>query len=123
MKSEKGAALVEMALILPILIVLLFGIIDFGRIFHAYLTLDHAGREAAREASVGNDETTVINRAVGAASGLISTSQVNVDFDPDQTRGSYVTVTLTHQVDYLTPVIGNLVSPFPLTDVTKMRIE
>ena len=44
MKSQKGQAIVETALILPILLMLLFGITDFGRIFHVYLTLDHAGK-------------------------------------------------------------------------------
>ena len=39
MKSEKGQSLVEFALVIPLLILLLFGIVDFGRIFHAYLTL------------------------------------------------------------------------------------
>ena len=61
MKSEKGQSMVEFALIIPIFILLLFAILDFGRVFHAYLTIDHAGREAARAASIGKDNTTVIN--------------------------------------------------------------
>ena len=56
MKSEKGQSLVEFALVLPLLILLLFGIIDFGRIFNAYLTIDHAGRDAARTASIGKND-------------------------------------------------------------------
>ncbi len=60
MKSQKGQAIVETALILPILLMLLFGITDFGRLFHAYLTLDHAGREAARAASVGTEDGVII---------------------------------------------------------------
>ena len=59
MKSQKGQAIVEIALILPILLMLLFGITDFGRLFHAYLTLDHAGREAARVASVGTEDGVI----------------------------------------------------------------
>ncbi len=56
MKSEKGQSLVEFALVLPVLVMLLFGITDFGRAFHAYLTIDHAGREAARAASIGENK-------------------------------------------------------------------
>lgn len=52
MKTEKGQTLVETALMLPVLLLLLFGIVDFGRIIFTYLTLDHAGREAVRYASV-----------------------------------------------------------------------
>ena len=55
MKSEKGQSLVEFALSFPVLVLLLLGITDFGRAFHVYLTIDHAGREAARAASIGKD--------------------------------------------------------------------
>ena len=55
MKSERGQSLVEFALVVPVLLLLLFGIIDFGRVFHASLTIDHAGREAARAAKHRQD--------------------------------------------------------------------
>ncbi|MFK4998208.1 TadE/TadG family type IV pilus assembly protein [Bacillus sp. N9] len=45
MKSERGQSLVEFAIVVPLLLLLLFGIIDFGRIFHASLTIDHAGEK------------------------------------------------------------------------------
>ena len=64
MKSQKGQAIVETALILPILLMLLFGITDFGRLFHAYLTLDHAGREAARAASVGTEDGVILSKII-----------------------------------------------------------
>jgi Flp pilus assembly protein TadG len=124
MRSEKGQSLVEFALVLPILIFLLFGIIDFGRIFYTYLTIEHAGREAARAASIGKDDTTVKNTAVndGASIGL-TTSQV--DISPTGTRSSdtNATVTITYPVTFLTPVIGNLIGPLTLTDTSTMRVE
>ncbi|MBM7661637.1 Flp pilus assembly protein TadG [Bacillus mesophilus] len=123
MKSQKGAAMVELALCLPILVLLLFGIVDFGRIFHAYLTIDHSGREAAREASVGKDVTLAVNKAVDTSSGLLTSSDVSVTFDPDPSRGSYVKVVVSHSVNYLTPIIGGLVPPFNLIDETVMRVE
>ena len=56
MKSERGQSLVEFALVVPVLLLLLFGIIDFGASFlTASLTIDHAGREAARAASIGEN--------------------------------------------------------------------
>ena len=63
MKSEKGQSLVEFALVLPVLIMLLFGIIDFSNYFYKSLTIDHAGREAARAASIGKSEGDVISIA------------------------------------------------------------
>ncbi|HIQ01886.1 MAG TPA: hypothetical protein EYH30_07120, partial [Anaerolineales bacterium] len=52
-KGRLGQTLVEFALILPVLLLLLFGIIEFGAAFHAWLTLEHAAREAARYAATG----------------------------------------------------------------------
>ena len=51
-KSEKGASAVELALILPILILLIFGIVEFGIAFNNYITITHAAREGARLAAV-----------------------------------------------------------------------
>src|SRR5262245_28137514 len=50
---RKGQTLAEFALTLPILLILLFGIIEFGRIFQAWVTLQNSARAAARYASTG----------------------------------------------------------------------
>ncbi|PLS06927.1 TadE/TadG family type IV pilus assembly protein [Neobacillus cucumis] len=118
MKSEKGQALVEFALILPLLIILLFGIIDFSRILHAYLTIDHAGREAAREASIGNGVSDVKSTAVtNAASIGLTNGQVEV------TLGTNATVKITYPISFLTPIVGQMVGPITITDTTVMRVE
>ena len=51
-RSERGAAAVEFALIATILFILLFGIIEFGRVYSKYTVLTGAAREGARFASV-----------------------------------------------------------------------
>ena len=53
MSREKGQTLVEFALILPILLLVFFVIIESGRLFHAYITVQHAARVAARYAVTG----------------------------------------------------------------------
>ncbi|MBZ0276491.1 MAG: pilus assembly protein, partial [Anaerolineae bacterium] len=52
-RRRKGQTLAEFALTLPILLILMFGIIEFARIFQAWVTLQNAARAAARYASVG----------------------------------------------------------------------
>jgi Flp pilus assembly protein TadG len=47
-RRNAGQSLVELALMLPILVLLLVGVFDLGRAFHALITLNNAGREAAR---------------------------------------------------------------------------
>ena len=46
--GQRGAAAVEMALVLPLLFMLIFGIIEFGFIFNRYITVTHAAREGVR---------------------------------------------------------------------------
>lgn len=69
---DRGAAAVEMALVLPILILFVFGIIDFSRVFNAEIQISQAAREGARIAALSSGSggyTTgdVIARALLAA--------------------------------------------------------
>ena len=50
LRSERGAAAVEMALMLPVLILLIGGIVDFGRAYYTQIMLTNAAREGARAA-------------------------------------------------------------------------
>jgi len=49
-REERGAAVVEFAVVLPLLLTILFGIIEYGYIFMVRQTLQHAAREGARTA-------------------------------------------------------------------------
>lgn len=52
MQKDKGQALVETAIILPLLLIFLFGIVDFGRVMYTKNTLNNAARSGARKAAV-----------------------------------------------------------------------
>ncbi|HOM72539.1 MAG TPA: pilus assembly protein [Armatimonadota bacterium] len=60
--NKRGAALVEMALIVSLLFVLLFGLIDFGLLLKDYLALSQVSREASRSAAVGSSMATINSR-------------------------------------------------------------
>ncbi|OCA87516.1 hypothetical protein A8F94_06510 [Bacillus sp. FJAT-27225] len=125
MRSEKGQSMVETALILPIVLMLLFGIVDFGRIFHAYLTLDHAGREAARLASIQKSNDDITAKINSSIAGLES-SRLTITISPNETArtsGTDATVTLVYNIDFITPLVASLASPLTLTDTTVMRVE
>ena len=124
MRSEKGQSIVEFALVLPILVMLLFGIIDFGRIFHTYLAIDHASREAARTASIGENDGAIVSTAVASASSIhLTAGQVAVSPGGTKASGSDVTVTITYPIRFLTPVVSNLTGPITLSSSTVMRME
>jgi len=54
--DDRGAVLVEAAIVMPILIMLVLGIWSVGRAYNIYLTMDHAAREAARFGAVNADD-------------------------------------------------------------------
>jgi Flp pilus assembly protein TadG len=103
-KGERGAALVEFALVLPVLLVILLGILDFGLYYYNDLQLTHAARDAARYLSVG--KVAEANDAIDKAS-LVSTTITSRSVDAGST-GNEATVTLTATYSFLTP-LPNLV--------------
>ena len=75
--SDRGATAVEFALLLPLLVLLIFGMIDFGRAINAQITITQAAREGARVlalpggTTVGSDgQPAYVDRAVAAGIGL-----------------------------------------------------
>lgn len=57
MKRQRGAAVVEAAIITPVFLLLIFAVLEFGLAFRSYLTLNAAAADSARTAAVaGNDE-------------------------------------------------------------------
>lgn len=65
---DHGAAAVEFALLLPVLILLLGGIIDFGFAFNAQISLTHAAREGVRVEAIGIDGVDPVATALNAFS-------------------------------------------------------
>jgi Flp pilus assembly protein TadG len=55
-RDERGAAAVEFALVLPLLLALIFGMIDFGRAYNQQITLTQLAREGARLVSLGTTD-------------------------------------------------------------------
>ena len=126
MHSEKGQSLVEMALILPILLLLLTGMLDFGTLIHVDLVMDHAGREGARAASLGKNVSDIMQLTLNQAAGL-DMNQLSVTVAPEQDNrkhGTYATVTLSYPIHFFTPVIGAFFpQPYVLQNKTVMRVE
>lgn len=121
-KSKKGQSLVETALILPFVILILMGIIDFGMMFNNYLLVSNASREGARNAAVGTSDSD-IGLLVSNITQTLDQTRVTVNISPDQIlrkKGDEVTVTVTFNYELITPVIGAVVpSPIVLTSTLR----
>ena len=70
--SERGASLAEFALVLPVLLVVLFGIIEFGLTFSRSQAIAAAAREAGRLASLSSSTTADITNRVDVTLGSMT---------------------------------------------------
>jgi Flp pilus assembly protein TadG len=126
MKSQKGQSTVELALTFAFLMFLLLAIIDFGRLYTADLTIEHASREAARAASVGRTNNEIQAVVHQSTDGVLDVSRMGININPvnlaDRTQGSYVTITITYMGKLISPLV-NFASPVTLTKKTEMRME
>ncbi|MGE5587656.1 MAG: TadE/TadG family type IV pilus assembly protein [Clostridia bacterium] len=125
-RNERGQALVEMALVLTVLLLLLAGIIEFGRILSAQLIVSHASREGARIGVLGKADTEITERVLTAAS-VLDASKITVSITPPQSgrvRGAELRVEVSYSVDIVVPLLsGILTNPYPVRGVTVMRVE
>lgn len=124
--SNKGQAIVETAMILPVILLILLGIIEFGRIFSTYSVITNASREGARYAAANTDDSTVRSKVDTMLSGLNTTS-VSVVISPSfssRTHGQQVSVQVDYNLELITPLISSIVpNPLKLTSRTMMRVE
>lgn len=121
-KSDKGQSIVEFALVLPLFILLVFGIIEFGRMWETVNVLTSAAREGARAAAVSApDMTSAINAAQNVLNaGNVSNATINAT---GPNGASEVTVTVTLSYIPLTGAIVPGIGPFYLSRSTTMRWE
>lgn len=106
LSNDRGATLIEFAIVLPILVLLIFGIVEFSRAYNTKVTLTHAARESVRVMAVEDDAAKAQTAAKDAVSGTL---------DPDQltwsatacTPGDPVQVNLTYPFSYDIPLFGS----------------
>jgi Flp pilus assembly protein TadG len=127
LKSEKGQTMTELALMLPILVVLVLAIAQFGVAFNDYLTLTDAARAAARKGAVSRNagQATDCQNAGYAAGGNLKNPGSDEGFkvvcSSSWAAGSDVTVTATYP--YSISLLGWVVKSGKLKTTMKERVE
>ncbi len=138
-KSEKGQALVEFALLVPIFLILMFAIVDFGMGFHAWITVTNSAREGARLGAVQATTDDIIERVEDTADLINEDEKMTVTVgcgpssDPPPTDpcpsvpGDSVVVKVDYEYDLITPLgslIGDIIGPtLTLSSTAEMRLE
>lgn len=103
--QDQGSAAVEFALVLPVLMLILFGIIDLGRMLNARITLSQAAHEGARAAAIAGDDAALeaVTKVMGSmASGMDAPQIVGCSGGRAD-----ATVTVTYHFDFATPIFGS----------------
>jgi Flp pilus assembly protein TadG len=130
---QSGAAAVELALVLPILLLLVFGIIDFGRAYNAKISLAQAAREGARVASLRadvngdgvSDGKDVASRVDQAKGGLaVNPPSINSACSGSSGASDVASVTVSYTFTYATPIgvlAGFAAGPITLSGTGVMR--
>ncbi len=125
-KDQRGQSIVELALILPVLLILFMGVIEFGRIFHNYLIITNASREGARIAILGKSDQEINNRISSVSFGLSEENlQTQITPSPEQRKtGILTTVEVRYNLSLLFPLFSSICpDPLTLTSKTTMQIE
>jgi Flp pilus assembly protein TadG len=134
-RAESGAALVEFAILAPLLILLLFGIIEFSWIFSQNLDARHGSREGARIAAVdgfvdtNSDGTITADEVAAQVCARMDTAAVTADTlisaaRTGNTVGSDITVTVDAPAQSITGLFSAFIpSTLRLTSTTTIRLE
>lgn len=103
--QDRGSVAVEFALVLPALLLILFGIIDFGRALNAQISLTGAAREGARLVALGYPNAAVQARVVAAAPSLSGvTVTVAASCPPGAGPTANAQVDVSYSFSFITPI-------------------
>lgn len=122
--NQRGQTMTEFALVMPILLFLLLGIIQFGIVFNNYVTLTDAVRAGARKGAVARrlpNPSGAVQTQVRTSATDLKQSDLSVTVTSTFAPGSDVTVTATYP--YSISLLGLVVKSGSLHSTTTERVE
>lgn len=129
--GEGGQSLVEFALVLPIFLLVLFAIVDFGMAFHAWIAVTNSAREGARLGAVRGPAAEIEQRVRDTTGTLdqdnLTVTVTNAEGDPGDSvivDVSYAYSLMTPMADLMALVSGGTISDsLTLSSTADMRLE
>ena len=130
-KREDGQAMVEFALILPIFLLILCGIIDFGWLFYNQLSLNNACREGARYAVVNTaenaDTLAIINHIENTTTTVFANDGIDISVtysSPGDPTSGDIEVSMEAEISFFTPVLSTILGKEKtITSTVIMKVE
>ncbi len=120
-RGDEGQASVELALLLPVVVLLLLAVLQVGLLARDVVLVAHASREAARAAAV--DPDPVAAREAAAASSGLDPGRLTVAVTGRREAGTRVRVDVSYRSSTAVPIIGTLVGDRTIRATTTMRVE
>ncbi len=120
-RGDGGQASVELALALPLVVILLLGVVQVGLLVRDQILVVHAAREAAREAAV--DASPDAPRRAALAGSTLAGSRMTVSSSGRGAAGSRVRVEVAYRAPTAVPLIGAAVGDLTLRASATMRVE
>lgn len=109
LKNSRGQSTVELALVLPILILILVGIIEFGLIFKTTIQLNYGANELSRAISLDATAADVATLSTAVFTDL-DASRLTVTVTPDPAvKGQAITVQVRYSYQLITPIMGTII--------------
>lgn len=125
-RGDRGQTAVEFALVAPVIIVLLLGIVQIGIAFHNYITLTDAARAGARQAVVdrfSGESIAQLQQHVRDAAGDLNQSQLQVNVNLPAPLSSGKSLTVTAQYPYSVNLLGFVVASGNMSSTMTDRLE
>ena len=119
--GERGQATVEAALVLPLVVFFLLGVVQVGLVVRAQVLVTHVAREAVRAAAVDADPEAA--RRAATSSSSLDADRMKVLVQGREEPGSRVRVTVTYSVPTDVPLVGGLLGDVTLQATATMRVE
>ncbi|TJY40725.1 pilus assembly protein [Cohnella pontilimi] len=124
-KEQKGQSLVEFALLLPLLLLLICGIVDLGRLLFGFVSLNMTAQESVRLGGLGKTDAEIVAYAKSHVR-IGDASTMNVTITPTQSArkaGQNVTVKLTYSLPFITPIMTKIIPAPVLSADSTIRVE
>jgi len=126
LRNEKGQSLVEFAILLPLLLLLMMGILEFSLMLNSYLTINNSAREGARLGIVAGSNIE-IKELIDNISPNLDSKKLIVNITPlegSRQSGGTITVEVIYNYQVIIPIISNILgNVVVLKAQTSMRIE
>ena len=120
-RADEGQASVELALVLPLVVMLLLAVVQLGLLVRDQILVVHAAREAVREAAV--DPAADAPRRAALASSTLAESRVTVTTTGRGAVGSRVRVEVAYRAPTAVPLLGSALGDLTLRASATMRVE